>query len=108
MITKQEPALQREPATWLNPQLELRADVSKPESLLLRKEDILQDVESRERNFRKTKTTSENEGRKFRELLQKKKQKKRSRNWPPDGSGRLIETGRFFLIGPNDVSSDKA
>ena len=108
MITKQEPALQREPATWLNPQLELRADVSKPESLLLRKEDILQDVESRERNFRKTKTTSENEGRKFRELLQKKKQKKRSRNWPPDGSGRLIKPGRFFLIDPNDVSPDKA
>jgi len=86
----------------------LRADVSKPESLLLRKEEVHQDLESRERNFRKTKTTSENEGRKFRELLQKKKQKKRSRNWPPDGSGRLIETGRFFLIDPNDVSPDKA
>ncbi len=108
MITKQEPALQREPAPWLNPQLELRADVSKSESLRLRKEEVLQDLESRKRNFRKTKTKEENEGRKFRERLQKKKQKKRSRNWPPDGSGRLIETGRFFLIGPNDVSPDKA
>ncbi len=58
----------------------LRADVSKSESLLLRKEEVLQDLESRKRNLRKTKTKEENEGRKFRELLQKKKQKKRSGN----------------------------
>jgi hypothetical protein len=65
-------------------------------------DEVLQDVESQKRNFRKTKTRkktkSEEEGKKLRELLKQKKQKKRSRNRPPDGSRHLIETGPFFRL----------